>query len=127
MEARFLNVDLEIDSLEQLQPIIDDFGEDVLVLYHGKNGNGFDFAAFEVSAESDRDGDGIISTFCVLIENLSPESKSIWDKCHSKKFDVGFQSGDFPRSYQTEIRADTIERVAQLGASIVITIYPKSE
>ena len=125
MEIRFLNVDLEIESSENLQPIIDDFGEDVSVLYHGENGSGFNLAAFEVNFSNDNDIDGIVSTFCFLIENLSQEAKEIWNKCHSKRFDAGFQSGDFPRSYKTEIRADTLERVAKIGASIVVTIYPE--
>lgn len=127
MEIEFLNVDLEIESSEDLQPIIDDFGEDVRVLYHGKNGNGFNFASFETSFGMNTGANEIISSFCNLIEIFSPESKIIWDKCYSKKFDAGFQSGDFSGSYQTEIRANTIERVAKIGASIVITIYPKSE
>lgn len=125
MEIGFLNVDLEIEGSENLQLIVDDFGEDVSVLFNGKNGSDFNLASFEIPLGIDRDADGIISTFCLLIENLSPEAKSIWDKCHSKKFDAGFESGDFPRSYQTEIRADTIERVSNIGASIVVTIYPK--
>jgi hypothetical protein len=124
MEVKFLNVDLEIESTENLQPIIDDFGDNVSVLYHGENAKGFNFANFEISL-GDRDADGIISNFCLLIENLSLETKTIWEKCCSKKFDIGFESGDFPRSYQTEIRADTIERVAKIGASIGVTIYPK--
>ena len=127
MEVSFLNVDLEIESSEELQSIIDDFGEDVSVLYNGKNGSGYNLASFEIPSGIDGDVDGIISTFCLLVENLSLESKLIWNKCHSKKFDAGFSSGDFPRSCQSEIRADTINRVAKIGASIVITVYPKSE
>ncbi len=127
MEVRFLNVDLEIESSEDLQLIIDDLGKDVSVLHHGDNGSGFNFVSFEVEPSGERDIDGIISSFCLFIENLSPDARLIWEKSHSKRFDAGFQSGDFPRSYQTEIRADTIERVAKLGASIVVTIYPKRD
>lgn len=125
MEVKFLNVDLEIESSENLQLIIDDLGENVSVLYHGENGSGFNFVSFSVISSGEKDIDGIISSFCLFLENLLPEAKLIWNKSHSKKFDAGFQSGDFPRSYQTEIRADTIKRVANLGASIAVTIYPK--
>jgi hypothetical protein len=128
MEIKFLNVDLEIESSENLQSIVDDFGEDVSVLHNGEWERGFNLACFEIRGLIfERDVDGIITSFCNLIENLSPESKLIWGKCHSKRFDAGFESGDFPRSYKTEIRADTIERVAKLGASIAITIYPKHD
>ena len=126
MEVRFLNVDLEIESSEDLQPLIDNLGENVSVLHQGENGSGFNFVSFEVKSSGEKDVDGIVSSFCLFIENLSPNSKQIWSKCHSKKFDAGFQSGDFPRSYQTEIRADTIKRISEIGASIVITVYPQS-
>ena len=126
-EIRFLNVDLEIESAENLQPVIDDLGENVSVLHHGDNGSGFNFVSFEVKPSGERDVDGIILSFCLFIENFSNETKAIWDKCHSKRFDAGFQSGEFPRSYKTEIRADTVERVAKIGASIAITVYPDRE
>lgn len=122
----FLNVDLEIESSESLKPIIDSFGEEVSVLFDGETSCGFTLASFEIRGLTfNRDADEIISNFCNLIENFSSNVKSIWDKCHSKKFDIGFESGNFPRSYKMEIRADTIERVAKLGVSIIVTIYPK--
>lgn len=126
MEIQFLNVDLEIESAENLQPLIDDLGDDVSILYQGENASGFNFVSFEIKSSGERDVDGVVSSFCSFIENLSTGAKSLWDKCHSKKFDAGFQSGDFPRSYKTEIRADTINRIAEIGASIAITVYPKS-
>ena len=95
----------------------------VSVLYSGENGSGFNLASFEIRLGFIRDVDELILSFCDLIENFSSDSKLIWQKCHSKKFDCGFQSGDFPKSYQTEIRSDTIERVVKLGASIVITQF----
>lgn len=127
MEIHFLNVDLETESAENLQPLVDDLGEDVSVLFNGKNGSGYSFVSFEIHSLHERDIDGLVSSFCLLIENLSSEAKLIWDRCHSKKFDAGFESGSFPRSYRTELRADTIKRVAEIGASIAITIYPESE
>lgn len=127
MKIQFLNVDLEIESSQDLQPLIDDLGEDVSVLHHGKNGRKFNFVSFELKTAGKRDVDEIILSFCLFIKNLSPGAKLIWDKCHSKRLDAGFQSGAFPGAYQTEIRADTIAQVAEIGASIVITIYPKSD
>ena len=124
-EIHFLNVDLEIESSENLQLLVDDLGEDVLVLFNGKWKNGFNFLAIETYPDANVDEK--ISLFCTLIENLSPEAKLIWDNAYSKKFDAGFECGEFPNSYQTEIRADTIKRVAELGASIVVTIYPRRD
>ena len=126
MDIRFLNIDLEVESSEDLQPLIDDLGEDVSVLYQGENGSGFNFVSFEVKPSGAKDVDGIVASFCLFIENLTPEARQIWDNCHTRKFDAGFQSGSSPRSYQSEIRADTIKRVSEIVASIVVTIYPQS-
>jgi hypothetical protein len=124
MEIKFLNVDLEIESTDSLKPIIDDLGEDVFVLYDGKNGSGYNLAAFELGDMGDSDVDSKISSFCHLIKNLLPEVRAIWDKCCSRKFDAGFESGDSPQSYRAEIRAETVKAAAEVGASIVVTIYP---
>ena len=125
MEIQFLNVDLEIEKAESLQSLIDYLGEDVRVYHHGENGSGYDTAYLSVTSPvSEKDADGVIASFCYLIENLSPEVRRVWDGCCKRIFDAGFSSGVLPRSYRTEIRADTIKRVADLGASIVITIYP---
>jgi hypothetical protein len=40
--------------------------------------------------------------------------------------DVGYESGTTPQNFRSEIRASTIQRVAEIGGSIVITIYPAS-
>ena len=65
-----------------------------------------------------------ISEFCSLLENLSEESKRIWNNCHRKEFDIGFQCGNTRKSFNTQIRAETIKRCAELGATIEITVYP---
>ncbi len=127
MEIQILNVDLEVESSENLQILIDDLGEDVSVLYHGENGSGYNFVSFEIRSPAvNKDIDGLVSAFCCLIENLSPEARLIWDRSFTRKLDAGFSSGNSPRSYQTEIRAETIEQAARIGASIAITIYPES-
>lgn len=131
MEIKFLNVDLEFESSEDLQKLIEDFGEKVSVLYHGKNEYGFNFASLETSEsafeifDSGKTADEVINDFCNLIENLSAKSKTIWEKCKSRKFDIGFESGNSSITYQTEIKPNTIERMAKLGLSLATTIYPQ--
>ncbi len=127
METQFLNVDLEIVASENLQLIVEELGEKISVLYNGKNGLGLNFLVLETSESrmSETNPDEVINSFCQLIESLSAESKIILDKCISKKFDIGFESGDSLTTYQTEIKATTIERSAKLG--LATTIYPQSE
>lgn len=124
MEVHYLNTDLEIESKHDLAKIVGEFGEDVMVLHHGEI-RGYQHASFEVSGLS-AGADEVINYFCSLVENLPKEVRLIWDECCSRILDVGYESGTSPFSFRSEIRASTVKRVAEIGASIVITIYPQS-
>ena len=118
----YLNTDLIIESSEDLTPIADDFGGDVVVMYNGKWGK-VNRAAFEI-AGIHHDADGTIQYFCSLIEGLDEKKRAIWDGCFSKVFDIGYESGSSAQTYSSVIKPETVKRVAVVGAAIEITIYP---
>ena len=122
MKIHFLNVDLEIKSYHDLRPIVNSFGDDVFNLYCGQVDEEY-IATFEVS-NIGNDADSIISDFCTLVKALDKQAKELWDTAFMKVFDVGYESGLEPISYSSEIRAETIDQVAALGASLRVTIYP---
>jgi hypothetical protein len=62
-----------------------------------------------------------------LVESLPKEIREIWHGCCSRILDIGYESGTTPPNYRSEIRASTIRRVGEIGASIVISIYPFRE
>jgi hypothetical protein len=123
-EVRFLNVDLEVRGREDLQWLIDEFGEDVVNLHHGQI-QGYFIATFE-SGVVRGDPDALIGYFCNLVENLPAEARQKWDRLFSKVFDLGYDSGLGPKSWQSDLRPETVEAVARAGASLRITIYPAS-
>jgi len=124
-EVRYLNVDLLVKSRIDLTPIVNEFGEDVLVLTNGKAGD-FYHAYFEI-AGSHAGPNEDIGYFCSLIESLDQNERELWDNSISKIFDVGFESGEAPQSYSADIRPETIKRMSQCGASIRITVYPSDQ
>jgi hypothetical protein len=127
MDIRYLNTDLVIESKSDLSRIVQEFGDDVIVLHHGEM-RGYHLASFEVDSGGTSTGaDEIINFFCLLVEQLPKEVREIWDGCCSRVLDIGYESGMSPLNFRSEIRAPTIQRVAAIGASIVITIYPLSE
>jgi hypothetical protein len=124
MEVQYLNTDLEIESQSDLSKIAEEFGEYVLVLHLGE-ARGYQHAYFEVAGSSvSTNPDDVINSFCDLVDGLSQEARQIWDGCCSRVFDIGFESGTAAPNLHSEIKPGTIERVAKLGAGIVITIYP---
>ncbi len=121
MKIHFLNVDLDIESHHDLQLIVEEFGDNADNLYCGK-AQGHYLATFE--ARYTADADSIVSYFCLLVNGFDKEAKELWDSAFAKVFNIGYESGLEPRSYSSEIRAETIEQVAALGASLRVTIYP---
>jgi hypothetical protein len=124
MDIQYLNTDLEIESKSDLSRIVEEFGEEVLVLHHGEI-RGYQHASFSISGGT-MDADSAINSLCLLIEQLPGDVGEIWDGCCSRIFDIGYESGASPQSFRSEIRAGTIQRVAKMDASVVITIYPET-
>jgi hypothetical protein len=116
----YLNTDLVIDAPRDLSLIVDAFGEDVIVMYHGEWGSVYR-AAFEI-AGAHAGADETIAYFCCLVENLKQHEQALWNTCFSKVFDIGYESGLSPQNYSSILRAATIQRIAGIGASIEITI-----
>jgi hypothetical protein len=125
MEVKYLNTDLEIESKNDLSKIVEEFGEDVLVLHHGEI-RGYQHASFEIAGGS-TDADASINSFCTLIEGLPREVREIWDQCVSRVFDLGYEGGTSLQNFRSTIKASTIQRVATINAGFVITIYPAGE
>jgi hypothetical protein len=124
MDVQYLNTDLEIESKGDVSSIVDAFGDDVLVHHHGEIRN-YQHASFSVAGGS-TDADSAINFFCTLVESLPNEIRKVWDECVTRVFDLGYESGTSPENFCSQIRASTIQRVANIGASVAVTIYPET-
>lgn len=122
-EIDFLNVDLEFEGREPLDPVLDDLGEDVVVMYRAESRGMFQ-ASIEIAGGMSTDADSVINRLCDLVERMEPGARAVWDRCVSRMFDVGYDSGDTPRNFRSILQPATIARVASLGGSVAVTIYP---
>ncbi len=121
-DIRYLNVDLLIKSREDLSPIVEEFGEDVLVLSNDKVGE-FYYAYFEI-AGSHAGANEDIEYFCSLIEGLEEENRKLWENSFYRIFDIGYESGTSNNSYSSDLRGSVIKRISEANANIRVTIYP---
>ena len=121
-QTRFLNVDLEVSSASDLTWLVEELGEDVSNLFCGP-AQGHFLATFEADPMS-ADPDGLIGYLCGLIEGLSDEQRRVWDQAFLKIFDIGYQVGNEPPAYQSDLRPETLAAIVRIGASVRITIYP---
>lgn len=126
MEAiSFLNVDLDIESKVSLKLMIENLEPEVIILYQDQS-KGYYRLSLELSNYISNP-DEVIAYFCHLIENFPTNVRKIWEQCCVRIFDIGYESGNYPRAFRSELRASTIQKVATVGASIIVTIYPINE
>ena len=121
-EIKFLNVDLLLKSKQDLTPIIDNLGKKIFVLHNGKEKDHY-YAYLEIMGDRSAPNE-VIKIFCDLIENLSENSKKIWDEADYRIFDIGYDSGRHENSFSSDLTELEIKRIAAINASMRITIYP---
>jgi hypothetical protein len=118
-ETHFLNVDLDVRSREGLEELVAAFGGHDL--YCGKVVRSY-LASFEVHVRSRR----VEPTIRALVRraaSLRGRAKELWEKASHRDFNIGFQAGEGPHSYEAVISNETLQAVAALGGRIVVTIY----
>lgn len=121
MAVQYLNVDLEIEGPGQLSHILQEFSESrssCLGCFETRRGH---LANFEVTALPS-DPNSIVAEFCDAIESFREDAKATWAGAHRRTFDVGFDSDGSAGCSRFELKADTVRRAAELGASLGITI-----
>ena len=126
MAARFINVDLDVESKNPLDYFSAQMvnGTDICILHSGDNGKRGYMARLECADGGDTcEPDSIINTFCEQIENLDDRARADWENSHLKSFDLGFEFDGNNSNYICPVRETTISRMSSLGASLGISIY----
>lgn len=121
MEARFLNIDLDLESTEDLSLIVSEFGNDVIVMRY-ETENGLSSASFEIARDMNG-ADSIFTEYFRLVDCLSDAARHAWDACGKRVFDLGFSGGTEPHAIHELLREETLQELARLGGSIAITVY----
>ena len=66
--------------------------------------------------------DAAIHFLCSLVEGLSPAARRLWDVAQ-KDFDIGYESRSEVNLARFTLRTDTLQRIANLGASVAVSFY----
>ena len=123
--TEFLNVDLDIYSKHDLQPLVDRLGKKAPPLYVGRERG--KYSAHLELAKYIQTPNSTIRAFCRLIEDLPKPERSLWNKATLRSFSIGIQAGTQPRSTDLTLRPATVRAISDVGAEIVLTIYaPKA-
>ncbi|MFY8352790.1 hypothetical protein AAEU29_19760 [Pseudoalteromonas sp. SSM20] len=121
-DIQFLNVDLEIESKQDIAQLVSDLSKSAVVLHYDKDDTR-QLARIEASIDVTTP-DKMINHLCELVESCSRNALKQWLGCTKRTFDIGFQSGRNPKCFNQALHADTLLRISALGAGMEITLYP---
>lgn len=125
MAAEFVNVDLEVSSSQALDYLCTEFQDGgARKMFCGPTSHDRFFASFECD-EHLADPNSLISVFLGLIESLDARATAQWKAADAKVFDIGYEADSGQGRLRSDLSPEIIQRVADSGASVRITIYPK--
>ena len=122
-ETTFLNIDLDLESENDLQPLIDAWGEEIFVLGLD-NDDGIWRGSFETMED---EAEKIIDKYYQLVTGLSPVLRELWDNTNQRIFDIGFEAGSELRIFQSHLSEQSIAKINSIGGRLTITIYANND
>ena len=118
-ETSFLNIDLDIESKEDLTPLMKCW-KDEIVIFRLEKENGIWYCSIETSEVSESD---IINKYYQLVSNLNSDLKNIWYRALKRNFDFGYERNITQKSFQTNISQEYVSKINEMHGSITITTY----
>lgn len=123
--VEFLNIDLDLESTEELILILDELGDDIVVMSNINEG-GIHKLSFEVSKDLGKP-ELVLKEYISIINGLSSSALELFKRCKKVVFDIGFEcEGDVagtPIGITEHISSDTIKLLANINADVAITVY----
>ena len=119
--THFLNVDIDLKSVADPEPLVQALGRVVLCQRVGRVGRAH-WVRFMLSRQPTSPTDAILG-FAKLMAKLPDDRRAIWNKAKSKEFDIGIEGGFEPFSAEWVLEPRVIEAIAELGARLRITVY----
>jgi len=122
-ERLFLNVDLDIDSAEDLSLLITALEPRAYSLARSAGR-----ASFELSEPvQPTTPEPLILEFVRLVKGLPPQVRALWDRADRRVFDIGIQSGRGPFQEGHRLAPDTLRAAAEVEAEVAFTVYSLAE
>ena len=124
--THFLNVDLDIHSKSNLEPLVTVMGQKIAVLFVGRIKRTYQ-AHLELRGSGlSESADSVILGFCALIRALPKAAVQLWNSAKVRDFNIGVQAAMQPHAYEIALAPETIKAAAVVNARIVLTVYAPS-
>jgi len=129
---KYLNTDLDLVAVRDLTPLANALdARGVFPLSVQQDGGELWYATLEISANSHDarmlEPEATILVMLDAIEALDGEAKELWSACSKREMNIGYDCGDVPWAFNNRLANSTLRRIADVGTSLRITLYPYRE
>ncbi|MDA0129538.1 hypothetical protein OH458_15820 [Vibrio sp. MarTm2] len=122
-ETHFLNIDLDIESSRDIRPLVEYWGDQVMVFRVEKVADMW-FGSFETCETSE---DAIVNQYYQLVTRLPQHLRKLWDSASKRVFDVGFEALGSTKAFQSSLTQESVTKLAEIGGAITISIYSNDD
>ena len=119
---QYLNTDLDLVCDVDPAVLASEFESRDLVAHVTPSDDGLFYVLCEDS--NDMEPEPNIVRLLDAIDALSDAGRELWARCSKREFNVGYDCGDEPWSFNQGISNPVLRRMADCGASFRITLYP---
>lgn len=121
---RYLNTDLDLTSTSDLTALAAAFeAHGMLPLHVTPDPDGLWHARFE-TGEQHEEPEPNITAMIAVAESLAEPLRAVWAGCRLREFNIGYDCGGTPRAFDQGLSSQLLGRIAAVGASLRITLYP---
>jgi hypothetical protein len=123
----YLNTDLDLISSDELTALAAVFeSRGVFPLHVMRRDDGLWYATFEAQDQY-TEPEPNIAAMVLVVESLAEPHRSIWLGCTRREFNIGYDCGAEPWAFNQELSSGLLGRIAAVGASLRVTLYPDRE
>lgn len=123
MGAYYIVTDLEIRARFEFSPLDAALRQAGLHGGVSKGCNGEWRANYSSSRRCCRHPAEAIDELVAIIERLDGPERVLWDRCYSRRFDMGFHASDERLSSRWQISTALMRRIVEVQGDLVVTIY----
>ncbi|MCA9044861.1 MAG: hypothetical protein KDA69_11110 [Planctomycetaceae bacterium] len=119
---QYRNTDLDLVCDVAPSPLVTEFDAHDLYVHVQAGDDGL----FYVMCEGDNESEPELNIVRLLdaIDALSELGREVWRRCSKREFNVGYDCGDEPWSFNQGLSNDVLRRMADCGATFRMTLYP---
>jgi hypothetical protein len=118
----FLNVDLDVCSKSDLQPLVDAMGKKVSPSFVARLKRMY-FAHMDLAIGNPKSPESAILQYCKLIQSLPESARKDWDGAKTRTFDIGIEAPGRSSYYWSAISEKAIKAASEVNAQIAVTVY----